>query len=238
MKVITTVHKAGFEQYGHRWIDSIKNWPGYSNFAIYAEGFDLPETGQLKVTRIESLGKLAEFKAKYANYRPVSWQWDVVRFANKVYAAYDALYAQTGIAVWLDADCVTHQPIPEGYIESLLPEAHYMSLLKRVGYHTETGFWVMNCDHPEHKAFLDTWLAWFETGKFKELREWHDCTTLDATVKLFERDGRLKTHNLSGEFARDMHPISKIDLGRYIDHCKGNRKAQGVSPENEFRKAA
>lgn len=235
MKVITTVHKAGFDEYGQRWIDSIANWPK-AEFLMYAEGFEPP----LGVDRIrtESLPRLGAFKPKYAHYRPVSWQWDVVRFSNKVFAAHDAFYDHKGIGVWLDADCVTYKTIPEGYIESLLPDGAYMALLKRVGYHTETGFWIVNCDHPEHKAFMDTWVAWYESGKFKELREWHDCATLDATVKLFERDGRLKTHNLSGEFARDMHPISKIDLGRYIDHCKGKRKAQGVSPENEFRMAA
>jgi hypothetical protein len=233
MKVITTVHKAGFEQYGYRWIESIANWPA-AEFVMYAEGFD-PEGVAYK--RIETLDRLEAFKKKYRDYRPVSWQWDIVRFSNKVFAVHDALYDYDGLAVWLDADCVTYRPIPDGYIESLLPAGNYMALLKRAGYHTETGFWVMDCSHPEHKAFMDTWLGWFESGVFRDLREWHDCTTLDATVRLFEKDQRIKTHSLSGAFEKDMHPISKIDLGKYIDHTKGARKVLGVSPENEFRRA-
>jgi hypothetical protein len=32
-----------------------------------------------------------------------------------------------------------------------------------------------------------------------------------------------------------MHPLSKIELGKYIDHCKGARKEKGFSPENHAR---
>jgi len=35
-----------------------------------------------------------------------------------------------------------------------------------------------------------------------------------------------------------LHPQAMTELGKYIDHCKGPRKAEGYSEENEFRKAA
>jgi hypothetical protein len=162
----------------------------------------------------------------------VSWQWDVVRFSNKVYAAVDAFMDFKGIGVWLDADCVTFNPISADYLRSLIPAGCYMAMFKRTGMATETGFWVMDCSHPEHQAFLETWRSWYDGNHFKDLPEWHDCYTLDATVRLFERKGLIKTHSLSGEFEKDMHPICKVELGKYIDHCKGKRKIDGRSPEN------
>lgn len=234
MRVVTTVHRAGFEQYGHRWIDGIKNWPE-AEFWMYAEGF---ATEAVKCKRVEDLERLAKFKLTCVHYKPISWQWDVVRFANKVFAAHDAFYDYDGLCVWLDCDTVTYRPIPCGYIEGLIPEGFFMGQFNRSGYHTETGFWVMDGKHPEKKAFLDAMLEWYESGAFKQLHEWHDCTILDAVTHRFIREGRIRVTNLSGEWAKDMHPIAKSDLGRYIDHTKGARKDLGYSPENFHRAAA
>lgn len=232
MKVITTVHEEGFEQYGHRWIEGMANWPAGTDFVMYAEGF---ETEAVRCKRVEDLPALEAFKARFRGYRPVSWEFDIVRFANKVFAAIDAFYDEDGLCVWLDADCITYAPIPEGYVESLLGDA-FLGLFRRVGYHTETGFWVMDGSHPEKRAFFDTWQQWYESGRFKELTQWHDCTTLDATVRLFEKDERITVANLSGEFAKDIHPMARADLGRFIDHTKGvDRKRLGYSIENRHR---
>lgn len=233
MRVITTVHKAGFEQYGERFLEGMKLWPD-NEFVMYAEGFDPPCSNK----RNESLIRLEAIKAKYSHYKPLNWKWDVLRFANKVYAAYDAFYDYTGLGVFVDCDCVTYNGIPSGYVESLLTEGAYLGLFKRTGLYTETGFWVVDCSHPNHKSFLDSWLAEYESGDFKSLREWHDCMTMDRVVQRFERSGLIKTVSLSQGFEKDMHPMAKADIGKYIDHCKGNRKAKGFSPENEFRQAA
>lgn len=234
MKVVTTVHDAGFRAYGHRWIDSVSNWPAGTDFVMYAEGF---QPMNVPYVDCAALWRLNAFKERHAAYRPPSWRFDIVRFAHKVFAAHHALYEHEGIGVWLDADCVTYQSIPEGYIEAQLGDA-YFAHFRRTAHYTETGMWIVNCAHPEHRAFMDTWLNWFETDAFKRLPEWHDCTTLDATLRLFERDGRITTKSLSGEFERDMHPMAKADIGRYVDHCKGARKELGRSPENLHRAEA
>lgn len=222
MKVITTVHKAGFEEYGHRWVDSAKNWP--AECVMYAEGFTTD-----KVKCLELPERLLAFKKKHAGYIPPSWRYDIVRFSNKVFAAYDAFYNHEGIGVWLDADAVTYREIPEGYVESQLDGATFAHFA-RDGWYTETGLWIMDCSGP-HKKLLDTWVDILESGDFKQLHEWHDCTTLDAALRVT----RVKTKSLSGEFSNEMHPLARADFGRYVDHCKGRRKALGYSPENKFR---
>lgn len=226
MKIITTVHKKGFEEYGHRWVDSVPHWPGQC--VMYTEGF---ETDKVETKPVESIKRLMEFKEYYKEYRPPSWRYDIVKFSHKVFAAYDAFYDYDGIGVWLDADAVTYGEVPPGYIESQLDGA-YLAHFKRDGWYTETGMWIMDCSKPIHKQFLDTWIEWFESGNFQNLNEWHDCTTLDATIKKL----KVETKSLSGEFSKDMHPLAKADLGRYIDHCKGGRKELGFSPENEYRR--
>lgn len=242
MKVVTTVHKAGFDEYGHRWCESIVNWTG-AEFEMRVEGIEsLGELkasaainsmrGRLSFSRCEDLPRLVAFKARHAAYKPPSWRYDIVRFSNKVFAAYDALYDHDGLGVWLDADAVTYRPIPEGYIESLLPEGCYMAHFKRHHY-TETGFWIVDCKHPKHREFFDYWLGWFETDAFKNLPEWHDCTTLDATIRAM----KLPTHSLSGEFEGDMNPLARSDLSRYLQHMKGKRKGMLFDPDNANARA-
>jgi hypothetical protein len=232
MRVVTTVHKAGFDLYGQRFIEGMKLWPEHE-FQMYAEGFDYPGA-----KRNEDLPRLEAIKQRHANYLAPNWKWDVLRFANKVFACHDAFYDHKGLGVWIDCDTVTYNRIPEGYIESMLPEGNYLGMFKRTGMHTETGFWVVDCSHEYHKEFFDYWLDIYETGAFRMLSQWHDCETMDKSVRKFEADGKIKTISLSQGHEKDMHPMAKSDIGRYIDHCKGNRKASGFSPENVYRSQA
>lgn len=241
MRVVTTANKAGLEQYAQRWLDSRKNWPKTADFWWYTEGYELPrqadEAQGEKITRRDfaDLPEFSAWKARYKDYKPPGWAYNVVGYAHKVFAAIDALYDYDGVGVWLDADCVTYRHLPKGLIERQV-DGVYLACYQRTGMWTETGFWVMNCAHPEHKAFLDAWKAWYLTDAFKQLHAWHDCITLDATIKQFK--DRVKVNNLSGAMAKEMHPMAVTELGRYIDHCKGQRKIAGVSPENKHREAA
>jgi len=229
MRVVTTVHKEGWDQYGEAFFEGMKLWPDHE-LRIYAEGFKSP-TGH----QVEDLPKLVTFKERHKGYRANWWPWDVKRFANKVYTMHDASKDYDGLCVWVDADCLTYRLIPDGYIQSLLPDDCFLSYFRRKGMHSELGFWLMDGAHPEKMAFLDTWLSWYETDLFKDLRQWHDCETFDATVRLFLKRERFKVHSLSGEFEKHDHPMSQVDLARFCDHIKGRRKRLGRSLNNRFR---
>ncbi len=176
-----------------------------------------------------------EWKLKHASYVPPSWEYNVVRYSHKVFAACDALYDYDGIGVWLDADCVTYKKIPQGLIEKQV-EGVYLAHYGRTGMYTETGLWIMDCSHPEHRNFLDAWRNVYYSERYTVLPGWHDCYTLDATIRSFLADGRIKTHNLSGEHHLHHHPQALSELGKYVDHCKGLRKTQGKSGENKFHR--
>ena len=226
MRVITTSHKEGFEQYGYRWVESLKNWPK-AEFRYYVEDFTVNGVENHSLSSIEPL---QEFKERHKNYIPPDWDFDVVRFSNKVFAAWDAFKGYDGICVWLDADCVTFKKLPNGFIENLVKD-HDLALFQRKGMWTETGFWVMRGDRVQE--LLDTWVRWYTTDSFKGLLTWHDCVTLDATLRRFKG---LSVNNLSGKFDKEDHPMCYVEVGKYIDHTKGSRKEAGFSPENKNRK--
>ena len=231
LRVISTVHKAGFDEYGSKWLAGIENWPKTTEFHLYTEGFDLDDS-RVKSKRVESLERAEKFKKTYEHYKPLAWRWDIVKFSNKVFAAYDSLYDYKGLAVWLDADCNTFAKLPDGYVENLLPEGNYLAMFRRIGWATETGFWVMDCGHPRHKQFMDTWIRWLEAGSFRSLEQWCDASTLDATARMFEKDELIDVNSLSVGYERIEHPMARADLAKYIDHVKGERKKIGYSVEN------
>lgn len=237
MKVVTTCHQSGYAQYGHRFHEALGNWPSDCEFHWYTEGDYVPAADRLTTHALADIAALADLKHRYRNYRPPSYLFDVVRFANKVYAAYHALRDHDGIGVWCDADAVMYAPLPADWISEQLGDS-YLALFKRRGMYSETGFWIMNCAHPQHRAFLDTWVKWYESGSFKGLANWTDCETLDATVRKFERAGLITTTSLSAGHEDNMHPMAVAPIAAYLDHCKGPRKAAGASPENKHRSTA
>jgi hypothetical protein len=234
MRVVTTASAAGLAEHGWRWLEGRKHWPAGTELHWYTEDYELPAEG-MTTKDFAALPEFSSWKAGLAGYRPPSWEFNVVGYAHKVFAAADALYEYDGIGVWCDSDCVLFRDLPPGLLEQQV-EGAYLACYQRTGLWTETGFWVMDCRHPEHQAFLDNWRAWYLTGAYKGLRAWHDCMTLDATIRQFK--DRVTVRNLSGEAHKEMHPMAVTELGRYIDHCKGERKVDGRSPENTFRDAA
>lgn len=228
MRVVTTCHKAGLEQYGHRWLEGRKNWPK-AEFHFYREGFELDLPGK----DFTELKEFSAWKARHLFYKPPDWRFDVVRFAHKVFAIHDALYDYDGIGVWLDADVVTHKKIPKGLIEKQV-EGVYVAHYGRTGLYTETGLVIFDCSHKQHKQFLNTWKDWYLSGRFRKGPQWHDCIGFDLALK----QTGVPAFNLSGEHHKSMHPMSVTELGKYLDHCKGARKDLGYSPENKFRKVA
>jgi hypothetical protein len=224
VKAVTTSHRAGFDQYGFRLIETRHNLP--APLTWYTEGFDVP----CETVDLSDIPELQAFKARHAKFKPPNYLFDVVRFSNKVFAAYHALREHNGLGIWIDADCTVYRKMPDGYLQDAIGDA-YMALFQRRGMYSETGFWIVNCDHPAHGEVFDTWRRWYTEDAFKTLGGWTDCHTLDATLRKIKPP----LVNLSGEFDTDMHPMAKADLGKYIDHAKGARKDTGVSPENAHR---
>ena len=235
LAVVTTFFQEYYDQFGRQCVESVlRHWPLDIELHIYAEDCDVPATDRTFVHDLHaSCPKLVDFKRAHGG--PVRFQddyrKDATRFANKVFAVLHACsHLDADKLFWLDADTVAFADIPEDFLHRCLPEDCYTSCLLRDRMHTECSFVGYDLQHPVHSAFMEHWESYYTTGKVFDLPEWHDCATYDATRQLFEQQGRIKTHNLSGQFGHLMHPFVNSELGQYMDHLKGpSRKQHGRS---------
>jgi hypothetical protein len=73
---------------------------------------------------------------------------------------------------------------------------------------------------------MTIYLKFYSSGAFRYVGEWHDSYIFDVARTLSGVDSKDLAEGI-----RDNHPFVKSDLGKYMDHCKGNRKDKGFSPE-------
>lgn len=64
-------------------------------------------------------------------------------------------------------------------------------------------------------------------------REYHDCEAWDSIRKYYEKNYGVKNINITPQHVHHQHAQAISVLGKYYDHCKGQRKAKGRSPENK-----
>jgi hypothetical protein len=185
---------------------------------------------------------LVAFKQAYADARigspPLaknSFRYDAVRFAHKVFAIlHGTRNANAEKAFWIDADVVTFAPVPHSLLDACLPDDCYTSCLKRDGNFSECGFVGYNLRHPAHEEFMNVWENLYTSGRLFELPEWHDSYVYDHVRRSFENEGKFHSHNLSGAHTSAAHPFVNSELGRYMDHLKGQRKIAGKSRPSDL----
>lgn len=222
MRVVTSFSLPGYREYGERFLETYrKHWK--DPITVYSED-DLPIPHK-KLDSPDHLKFLAESPPDPENYR-----LQARKFSYKTFAILDAAQ-QRGKMLWLDADVVTHRDIPKGFVESLLPKGMYTAYLGRENMHSECGFVIYDCNHPIHDRFMREWRDLYSGGLFK-LPEWHDSFVFDYLRKKLQVPGV----SLSGSFGNTFHPFINSQLGKYMDHLKGNRKGMKRSPDLDWRR--
>ena len=265
--VVTTFHKPGLDLYGQKFIDTFsKHVDKKVKLIVYAEGCTPinPDPDQITILDQPSvLPKLVLFKERWkdvpkANGIPPDdikqrrprdhnklFKWDAIRFANKVYAVFDACARRVGTwVVWMDADSYIHSPWSYDDFKKLLPDNKYITYVGR-GKGTQTwpecGFYGLNMNHPLCHSFLQEFERMYEdadNGIFK-LEEWHDSFVFGEVLKHF------KAFNAELDYSAEMylkeaatggggHPLINTELGKYMDHLKGDRKALGRSKRSDI----
>ena len=260
--VVTTFHKPGLEQYGQRFLDSFAQRVDKKiKLLVYAESCQPinPDPDQIKIfDQFEALPKLNQFKSTWGNVpkangippedikarRPRDWhkefKWHAIRFANKVYAVFDACERSNGWCVWMDADTFVHSEWSYKDFKKLLPDDKWLTYVGRgKGSQTwpECGFYGMNLNHGACTTFLQEFERMYEdaeNGIFK-LEEWHDSyvfghvlenmKVLRPDVLDYSAEMYLKEAKTGG----GGHPLINTVLGKWIDHLKGDRKNKGKS---------
>ena len=262
---LTTFHKPGLDLYGQRFIDSFaKNVDKKIKLLVYAENCTPinPDSNQITIIDAKELTKLNQFKSRWGNVpkangkcpfpekRPRDYhkefKWDAVRFANKVYAVFDAVTrTDDQWTVWIDADTVVHSPISYEQFENLLPNDKWITYVGRgKGSQTwpECGFYGLNTHNETCKKFLSEFERMYEdadNGIFK-LEEWHDSYVFGHILN------NMRIHNPAVlDYSADMylkeaktggggHPLINGILGKWMDHMKGGRKNTGKSLQKDL----
>ena len=259
--VVTTFHKPGLDKYGQRFLDSFaQKVDSQIKLLVYAENCKpvVQSNNIVVLDAVESLPKLNKFKQRWKDVpkangippadikarRPRDWhkefKWHAIRFANKVYAVFNACERSTDWVVWMDADTFVHNEWSYKQFKKLLPDDKWLTYVGRgKGSQTwpECGFYGMNLKHPMCVKFLKEFERFYEdadNGIF-ELEEWHDSYVfghilnqlrkIDNNVLDYSADMYLKEAKTGG----GGHPLINTVLGTWIDHMKGDRKNTGKS---------
>jgi len=265
IKVLTTFHKPGLDLYGQRFLDSFaRNVDKQIKLLVYAENCSPvnPDSSQIEIIDAKELIKLNQFKARWGNVpkangkcpfpekRPrdhhKEFKWDAVRFANKVYAVFDAVNrTEDGWTVWMDGDTYVHSAISYDQFQNLLPNDKWITFVGRgKGSQTwpECGFYGLNIKNKTCKKFLKEFERMYEdadNGIFK-LIEWHDSYVFgDVLNKLTPIDKNYLDYaesifNQTAKTGGGGHPLINSVLGKWFDHMKGARKNQGKSQKKDL----
>lgn len=264
--VVTTFHKPGLDLYGQRFLDSFAEKVDKKiKLIVYAEDCN-PSVDPMweNITVLDArqaLPKLTLFKERWKNIPKANgdisqdpirnkrkdykktFKWDAIRFANKVYAVFDACQRSKGWCVWMDADTYVHSEWSYDQFKSLLPTDSYITYVGRgKGSQTwpECGFYGMNLNHPVCHSFLTDFELMYEnaeTGIFT-LDEWHDSYVFGELLKKYKE---FPSYDYSAEmYLREAktggggHPLINGPLGAWIDHMKGSRKDKGKSLKTDI----
>ena len=264
--VVTTFHPEGMTTYGQRFLDSFAaRVDKRIKLLCYAEDCtpNNPDPEQITVLDAkQTLPKLNAFKDTWGNVpkangkcpwpekRPRDYhkefKWDAVRFANKVYAVFDACERSTDWCVWMDADTFIHSDWSYDQFANLLPDASYLTLVGRgKGSQTwpECGFYGMNLKNKTCKEFLAEFERVYEDAEngIFQLDEWHDSYIMGDIVNKFKQNKKDNVYDYSaGLYVKTAktggggHPLINSELGRWMDHMKGDRKITGKSKAKDL----
>ena len=263
--VVTTFHPEGMTTYGEKFLESFaRHVDKRIELIVYAENCNPTNPDPTRITildAVESLPKLNAFKERWRNdpkangippdaiksRRPRDWhkefKWHAIRFANKVYAVFDACTRSKDWCVWMDADSIIHSPWSYEDFANLLPNNAYITYVGRgKGSQTwpECGFYGMNLNHPVCQEFLKDFEQMYEdadNGIFT-LDEWHDSYVFGELLKKYNEfpshDYSANIYNNTAKTGGGGHPLINSELGRWMDHMKGDRKFTGHSKRNDL----
>jgi hypothetical protein len=263
--VVTTFHKPGLDLYGQRYINSFADRVDKRiKLIVYAEDCvpENPDPDQITILDQQtSLPKLVQFKNTWKDvpkangippdeikHKRKDWnkdfKWHAVRFANKVYAVFDACARRTATwVVWIDADSYIHSDWSYDNFKRLLPDNKYITYVGRgKGSQTwpECGFYGLNMNHPVCHSFLEDFERMYEdadNGIFI-LEEWHDSYVFGEILKKYKQfnadyDYSAQMYLREAKTGGGGHPLINTELGKYMDHMKGDRKKDGKSKPSD-----
>ena len=263
IKVLTSYKPGTWNEYAKRAVESVlQHWPEDVQVAVYhetqpsdifdhprVEWHDIHETQPELVKFINKYkddpvanGEITEIPNGVRRPGPMpskgSFQWNAVRFANKVFCVTHALKNSAGYdyVVWLDADTYSFRPMPPSFLEKLLPKNSLLTYLGRGDKDPECGFVGYNLKHTHIQKFCKDWEDLYISDKiFKVTSGWTDCSSLIHLSQEYQKDKGIKVNDIGhASGVKGHHVFINSLLGLYMDHFKGKRKKSNASWKKDF----
>ena len=252
IEVLTTFHKAGWEQYGKRMVETfLAHWPMDIKLHLYCENVspNLQDPRVVEHDIFDTCPHASDFIAQHNNdYNngvrngTRDFKYDAIKFCYKVFAQCHRIHNSTAdTLLFIDADTVTFARPPIDEIQKLLPRDNLTAYIGRPNNKklpfAETGFIMYNLKHPNIKNFAETFEDLYTTGKIFELEYQVDCYTYDTARRITEQNHGAKSNDITGpEGLGKKHPFINTILGTFMDHLKGDdRKSKGKSNIEDFK---
>ncbi len=214
--IVTSFSKAGYEQYGRRFLESYRkhcNLP----LVIYTEDPIDIETEPL--WGIPGCATFVDIVSRETT-RPVTngYRFNTSKFCRKVFVINHVASTFKGKFAWLDADTVLHKDIPDDFLDTLL-EGVYLAYLGRDCLHSETGFIAFDTTHEMNFLFQLLFLREYTSGAYHDLKYWCDSDIFDHILTLLNPPANDLTTDRNS-----MNPFGESILGQYMTHYKGPNK--------------
>ncbi len=246
---------AGYREYGYNFIKNFDTyWPDSVDLIVYSEQIVPMPRGSCRL--LWDCEGAQEFHTRHNDdprrrgtapingWRPkdhekgYSWRYDAAKFYKQCLIPYDvskSLY-QDDILVWIDADVVTFDKVPDRFITDLMENTDLI-FLGRGSYHSEIGFWAVRICK-QSRAMLQELAEAYTKDLFLTFREHHSAFVFDYARKRADKRG-LYWRNLTpanGRGRHGGHVWLDSPLSKYMDHLKGSkRKHIGHSSDHPIK---
>jgi hypothetical protein len=197
---------------GKQMIDSYlkhSNIPLY----VYNEDFDIPGV----VNQGWNLGdEYNKFQQRWSGKQRIQ------TFAKKAYSIIHALnHINADYIFWFDADTILTKDFDKKIIKQLANKhlsAHF-GVMHNGHYSCETGFFVLNCNHPEFKDFKNQYTDIYNNDDYKNLRRFYDGDVYGYVVDQLQKLGTPMLE-LNPNPNKYKTPIKRSILAEYLKHYK------------------
>ena len=257
--VITTFNQQGLDKYGQRCISTFEQfWPAEVDLVVYTEKCT-PRITKPNVKCIDLIANSKHCKRFIKRHKDnpeanggigphneriwkpnKHFKWQGLRFSYKVFSIYHAMQnIDTEWVIWLDADTLTHSTVTMDFLDSVSPKDCVVTHLGRGDrYHSECGWVGYNKTNPMCSDFVEDFASMYKNDTMFDYPEWHDSYLFDVQRKLYRDNRGAQFHNLNPD--PDLkglagHPFVNSELGKYMDHMKGERKTFGHSEPRDIK---
>lgn len=233
--VVTSFGQKEYKEYAENFIRSWRwHWPKSIELICYTHNQDIPK---VRCVNLEETEPARSFLDRHKDNKLVQglqptdrwksedrergycFRYDAYKFGRKAFVmahCMRSLPRETKL-FWLDADIITHFPVPDDFLDCMLPDNMPLTFLPGQSDLTETSCVGYNLTQEDARSLIEEMEDIYARDKFMSEVCWDDGHIFDYLVERRRPRFRLILGN--------QHPFDASVLGRHLFHFRGDRKS-------------